>query len=118
MADKDDDLFGKDEDEEFDDFDRLMDTLLERVMEFADEEGVANDGLPLLLIRTSLTMTMMNYVMSVRKPSGGGLKLELDRFRRDVDEMFRDMKKAADLLVAKTKMAIAMTAEDLDEDET
>src|SRR5436309_1008716 len=103
MADKADDLFGKDEAEQFAHFDRLMEALLDRVIEFADEEGVTNDELPLLLIRTSLTTTMMNYVMSVAKPSGGGLKLELDRFRRDVDEMFRDMKKAADLLVAKTK---------------
>lgn len=42
-----------------------------------------------LLFRPSLTMRMTGYVVSVAKPSGAGLKLDLDRFRRDVEERRR-----------------------------
>jgi hypothetical protein len=50
---------------------------------------------------------MFDYVMSTEKPSGSGLKLDLDRYRRDVDESVRAAKKGADDFVAKAKEAIA-----------
>jgi hypothetical protein len=103
----DDDLFGEDGDEALDDFNRLTDLLFERVSEFADEEDVADDILPLLLLRLSATTRMMAYATSVAKPSGGGLKLDLDRFRRDADELIRGMKKDADRFIAAAKEEIA-----------
>ena len=54
--------------------------------------------------------------MSVAKPSGGGLKLDLDRFRRDVEELFREVKRDADGFIAHAKETIATV--ELDEDET
>ena len=50
MPDENDELFGEDRDEAVDDFNRLTDLLFQRVSEFADEEGVADDILPLLLL--------------------------------------------------------------------
>jgi hypothetical protein len=107
MPDENDDLFGEDGDEALDDFDRLTDLLFQRVSEFADEEDVADDILPLLLLRLSATTRMMAYATSVAKPSGGGLKLDLDRFRRDADELIREMKKDADRFIAAAKEEIA-----------
>ena len=78
MPDENDDLFGEDGDEALDDFNRLTDLLFQRVSEFAEEEDVADDILPLLLLRLSATMRVMAYAVSVAKPSGGGLKLDLD----------------------------------------
>jgi hypothetical protein len=95
MPGKNDDLSGEDEDEAVRDFDRLTDLLFERVAEFAEEEDVADDIVPLLLLRLSLTMRMMTYAVSVAKPSGSGLKLDLGRFRRDAEDLIRDMKKNA-----------------------
>ena len=115
MPDESDDLFGEDRDEAREDFNRLTDLLFQRVSEFADEEDVADDILPLLLLRLSATMRMMAYAVSVAKPSGGGLKLDLDRFRRDADELIREMKKDADRFIAQAKESIA--AEELDEDD-
>jgi hypothetical protein len=89
MPDENDDLFDEDGDEALDDFNRLTDLLFQRVSEFADEEDVADDILPLLLLRLSATTRMMAYATSVARPSGGGLKLDLDRFRRDADELIR-----------------------------
>jgi hypothetical protein len=115
MPSEDDDLFGEDEDEAVRDFDRLTDLLFERVAEFTEEEDVADDIVPLLLLRLSLTMRMMTYAVSVAKPSGSGLKLDLDRFRRDADDLIRDLKKNADRFIAQTKEAIA--ADEMGEDE-
>jgi hypothetical protein len=72
-----DDLFGEDETEAADDFDRLSDILFQRIAEFAEDEDVTDEILPMMLLRLSLTVRMMTYVMSVAKPSGGGLKLDL-----------------------------------------
>jgi hypothetical protein len=116
MPDENDDPFGEDEDEAVDDFDQLTNMLFQRVAEFAEEEDVADEMVPLLLLRIALTMRMMTYAMTVAKPSGGGLKLDLDRFRRDAEEMIRAMKKDADQLIAQAKDTIA--AAELGEDET
>jgi hypothetical protein len=116
MPDDKDDLFSEDGDEEVADFDRLTDLLFQHVSEFADEEDVADDILPLLLLRLSATTRMMAYAVSVAKPSGGGLKLDLDRFRRDADELIRVMKKDADRFIAQARESMA--AAELGEDES
>jgi len=46
--------------------------------------------------------------LSVAKPSGGGLKLDLDRYRRDAEELIREMKRDADQIVAQAKETIEM----------
>jgi hypothetical protein len=107
MPDDKDDLFSEDGDEEVADFDRLTDLLFQCVSKFADEEDVADDILPLLLLRLSATTRMMAYAVSVAKPSGGGLKLDLDRFRRDADELIREVKKDADRFIAQTRESMA-----------
>lgn len=117
MPDKDDELFGEDEDEAVDDFNRLSDLLFLRISEFAEEEEVADEILPLLLLRLAVSTRMMNYVVSVDKPSGFGLKLDLDRFVRDTEELFRAMKKDADQFVAQAKETIAAAEQEEDEAE-
>jgi hypothetical protein len=115
MPDENDDLFGEDGNEAVDDFNHLTDLLFQRVLEFADEENVADDILPLLLLRVSATMRMMAYAASVTKPSGAGLKLDLDRFRRDADELIREMKKDADRFIAQVRESMAEGEPDKDE---
>jgi hypothetical protein len=116
MPDDDDDMFGEEENEAADDFDRLTDLLFQCVAEFAEDEDVPDEILSMLLLRLSLTTRMMTYVMSVAKPSGSGLKLDLDRYRRDAEELIREMKKEADQIVTQAKMTIATAG--LDEDES
>jgi len=113
-----DDLFGEDGhgDEAVDDFNRLTDILFQRIDEFAEEEDVADEVLPLLLLRLALTMRMVAYAATVAKPSGGGLKLDLDRFRRDIEDLIRETKKDADRFIAQARES--MTADELGEDES
>src|SRR5690242_6245101 len=113
-----DDAFGDDEEAD-DDFDRLTHALFEHISQFADDEDVPDELLSQLLLRISLTTRMMAYGTSVAKPSGGGLKLDLDRFPREADDLIRHAKKEADHTVAEMREAIEAAAEeDEDKDET
>jgi hypothetical protein len=116
MADNNDDLPEHD-DEEVSEFDELTDLLFERVSEFADDEDVPDEVLPMLLLRLSLTTRMMAYATSVAQPSAGGLKLDLDRFRQEADELIRAMKKDAETFIAHAKEALAAEAAEPEEDE-
>ena len=116
MPDEKDDLFGEDGDQAIDDFDRLTELLFQRVSEFAEEEEVADELLSPLLLRLALTSRMVAYAANAAKPSGSGLKLDLDRFRRDIEDLIRAAKKDADLFIAQAKESMA--AAELDEDES
>jgi hypothetical protein len=115
MADDDDDLFGEEADEVIADFDRLTELLMQRVGEFAEEEEVADEVLSPLLFRLALTMRMVSYAAAAAKPSGSGLKLDLDRFRRDIEDIIRATKKDADRFIAHAKESMAA---ELGEDES
>jgi hypothetical protein len=110
-----DDLFGADGDEAGGDFIRLSELLLGRVTEFADEEDVPDELLPPLLMHISVTLQMMAYVSSVAQPSGSGLKRDLDRFQRGIDDLIRGMKKEADRIVAEAKENMMQAGPDEDE---
>ncbi len=116
MPDEKDDLFREDGDEAVDDFDRLTEILFQRVVEFAEEEDIADELLSPLLLRLSLTTRMVAYTATAAKPSGGGLKLDLDRFRRDIEDLIRAAKKDADQFIAQAKESMA--AAELGEDES
>jgi hypothetical protein len=59
---------------------------------------------------------MVAYAATAAKPSSGGLKLDLDRFRRDIEDLIRAAKKDADGFIAHAKESMA--AAELDEDES
>src|ERR1700689_5526914 len=91
--DENDDLFDEDGNKALEDFNRLTDLLFQRVSEFADGEDVKDDIFRLLLLRLSVTMPMTGSAASVAKPSAGGLKPGLGRFRGAADELIRETKK-------------------------
>lgn len=97
-------------------FERLTDLLFQHISEFAEDKEVPDEWLPLLLLRLSMTTRMMAYATSVAKPSAGGLKLDLDRFRRDAEDLIRETKKDAERFIAQAKEAIA--ANELEDDGT
>ena len=116
MPDERDDLFNEDGDETLGDFDRFTEALFQHVIAFAEEEEIADELPSALLLRLSVTSRMVAYTGSAAKPSGAGLKLDLDRFRRDIDNIIRETKKDADRFIADAKASIA--AAELDEDES
>jgi hypothetical protein len=115
MSDENGDRFGHDADEALDDFDRLTEILFQRVVEFAEEEEIGDDLLSPLLLRLSLTTRMVAYAANAAKPSGSGLKLDLDRFRRDVEGLVRAAKKDADHFMAQARESLAAAEAEDDE---
>jgi hypothetical protein len=117
MSKKQDELFSPDEDEEeaLEEFERLSRLLFEHVNAFAEEENVSDEILPFLVLQLSVTLRMGSYVMSTAKPSAGGLKLDLDRFRREADDLIRETKKDAERFIEDSKRRLAEL--ELEEDE-
>ena len=88
-------------------YEELRRELRSRLEGFADEHDLPEGVLAALLLEMALMSRTLDYLGSVEKPSGSGLRLELDRFRRDIDEVMRAAKKGADALVAEAKQAMA-----------
>jgi hypothetical protein len=62
-------------------------------------------------------MRMIGYAMETEKPSASGLKMDLDRFRREVEECIRTAKKGAEefieeAMVLRAEMESEADAED------
>jgi hypothetical protein len=116
MTEGQDDLFDEGVDEALDEFDRLVGMLNHRVLEFAEEQEIDDEVLSPLLLRLALSARMVAYAAGTAKPSGSGLKLNLDRFRREIDNVIRAAKKDADRFIAEARES--MTAEEPGEDES
>jgi hypothetical protein len=97
------DLDGSDADDEFD---RMRDMLSARISDFAEEHDLPLGALSPLLLQLAVTTRMTDYVLSVEKPSASGLKLDLDRMRRDVDDLLRHSKRQVDDFIAHSKDAL------------
>jgi hypothetical protein len=99
-----DDQFDDDADDQSDEeFDRLQRLLFERIEEFMDDEDIRESYMVDLLVDAAVRLRMTAYGMDVEKPSVGGLKLDLDRWGQDLDEIVRDAKKEAEAYVALIK---------------
>ncbi len=79
-----------------DKYERLRELLDDHVSKFAEEHEVSPGALALLLIDLGVTSKMIDYLISAEKPSGSGLKLDLDRLQREVDHFIRDFRRNAD----------------------
>jgi hypothetical protein len=96
------------------DFDRMRDLLHERISEFAEEHDLPVGALSPLLLDLAVTSRMMDYVLSTAKPSAAGLKLDLDRMRRDVDDFVRDCKRGADEFIGHAKELVEEMQDELE----
>ncbi len=95
-----------------DDFDEMSQALHDHLQAFADEHDLLQGAVSLLLLDAAVKWRMTDYAVSVKKPSASGLKLELDRMRRELEEMLHGAKKSADEFIAHAKDAIAEAERD------
>jgi hypothetical protein len=113
----------KDEETDVDDaeldaeFNHMRDLLHERISDFAEEHDLPVGALSPLLLDLAVTSRMMDYVLSTAKPSAAGLKLDLDRMRRDVEDFIRDCKRSADEFIEHAKDVVAEMQEELEAEE-
>jgi len=119
MTQREDDLFSGDESdrEAVDEFERMRELLHARISEFADEHDVPDGMLSALLLDLAVTARMMDYTLSMEKPSASGLKLELDRMQREIADFVRDCKRHADEYIEHSKDAIAQARAELEAEE-
>ena len=88
------------------DFERIRDLLHAHISDFADEHDLPIGALSPLLLDLAVTTRMTDYVLSVEKPSASGLKLDLDRAAREVQDFVRNCKRHADEFIAHSREAI------------
>ena len=96
--------------ESADELQALTQAFHEHVDEFGDKHELSYGVMSLLCAQISVTTRMLEYMTSIDKPSAAGLKLDLDRYLREVETHIRSAKKHADEFVTMTKQAMAEQA--------
>jgi hypothetical protein len=99
-----------------DEFNRHTGAVLQLVQDYIEEHDLLEEMMSLVLLNLSVRLRMVGYALETEKPSVSGLKLDLDRFRRELDGCIRAAKKDADRFIADAKAARAK-AESEAEDE-
>ncbi len=78
----------------------------EMVLDYLEEHEVDEGTAVFGLIEIALSIAMSGYVMSVDKPSVGGLRMALDRLGKDVSDLIREAKKSAEEFLTETRAAL------------
>jgi hypothetical protein len=114
-----DDLFDndKDKDDEEDEFGRHGQAIHELLQDYFDEHGIPDSAGALLLLSGAITLRMIGYATEVEKPSASGLKLDLDRFGREMDEAVRAAKRGAEEFIETSKAELAAVRSELENEE-
>jgi hypothetical protein len=73
------------------------------IQDYMDEHDLSDELTALILLGMCIRMRMIGYALETDKPSASGLKTDLDRFRREVDDCIRSAKKSADQFIDEAK---------------
>ena len=97
-------------DEESDEaFDAAYEThrtaLYDMLIDYAEKHDLSDGFISMLASDIGLSLRMVAYASETEKPSVGGLRLDLDRFSRELGESVRDAKKYAAEFIAEAKAA-------------
>jgi hypothetical protein len=90
--------------------------IYELVSDYMDDLEVPEAIISHVLLTLSFNMRMVAYFIDTERPSAGGLKLDLDRMRNEIEQILRESKKGAEAFIASAKTAIAEAEKDSDED--
>ena len=110
------DDFDEDDQAAIEELDRHGMALHKLVQDYMDAHDLSDEMTSLLLLNISVRMRMVAYALETEKPSASGLKLDLDRFRREIDECVRAAKKDADAFIAQAKVARAAAERELQDE--
>ncbi|MDR6950994.1 Sec-independent protein translocase protein TatA [Ancylobacter sp. 3268] len=79
--------------------------LWDMLMAYADQHDLADGFLSDLVSDLGLSLRMVAYAAETERPSVGGLRLDLDRYAREMGESVREAKKGAGEFIAEAKAA-------------
>jgi hypothetical protein len=114
-----DDTFGEgpEPDAATDEFDRHIQAIHDFMQDYMDKHDIPEAAGADLLLSVALNMRMVGYALYVEKPSAGGLKLDLDRFRGEIDLALRHAKREAGEFIERIKPLLAAAKLDNDNNE-
>jgi hypothetical protein len=90
--------------------------IYELVSDYMDDLEIPEAIISHVLLNLSFNMRMVAYVIDTEKPSAGGLKLDLDRMRNEIEQILRESKKGAEGFIKSAKTAIAEAEKETEED--
>ncbi|MBS9476098.1 hypothetical protein [Ancylobacter radicis] len=90
--------------------------LYEQLLTYADEHDLSDGFIADLVSDLGLSLRMVAYAAETEKPSVGGLRLDLDRYARELGEAVRDAKKYAADFIAEAKATREREEADGDEE--
>jgi hypothetical protein len=88
-----------------DEFDQHSSAIYQMVQDYIDEHDLLEEMMSIVLLNLSVRMRMVGYALDTEKPSASGLKLDLDRFRREMEDGVRAAKKDAERFIEDVKTA-------------
>jgi hypothetical protein len=100
-----------------DEFERHSGAIFQQVQDYMEEHDLLEEMMSIVLLSLSVRMRMVGYALESEKPSASGLKLDLDRFRREIDSCIRAAKKDADRFILEAKAARAKAESEADEEQ-
>jgi hypothetical protein len=114
MAANDNDDADLDETEFHAEWERHQREIHDLVEDYREENDIGDAAVSMMLMTVGLNMRMTAYALDVDKPSASGLKLDLDRFKRDIDSLFREARKNAEAFIETAKTLIEDAAREGD----
>jgi hypothetical protein len=116
MSSGDDDFDDAELDAAMDEFERHSGAIYQFVQDYIDEHDLLEEMMSVVLLNLSVRLRRVGYALDTEKPSAAGLKLDLDRFRREMDDGVRAAKKDADRFIADVKTARIEAENEADEE--
>ena len=104
------------DDEAGDELDQHGLALHQLIQDYMDEHDLPDELGALMLLNISVRMRMVGYALETERPSPSGLKLDLDRFQREIGDCIRAAKKGAEEFIEEA-MVLREAAEEEEEDE-
>jgi signal transduction histidine kinase len=117
MGTDDDDDIDPEMDEAASEWERHHQEIHQLVEAYQEEHDLDDVAVSMMLVTIGLNMRMTAYALNVDKPSSTGLRLDLDRFKRDIDELLRNARKHAEDFVETAKVLIEAAADDADDED-
>jgi hypothetical protein len=98
-------------------FEEDQSALFSAITEMMDERGLDEHEIVPLLLDAAYHFRSVGYVAETAKPSEAGLRMDLDRLRKLVDELHRDYRKNAGNVVRDIGAMLVAIAERVEEEE-
>lgn len=86
-------------------YEQHRNALYEQLITYADTHELSDSFMAQIVSDIGLSLRMVAYASETEKPSVGGLRLDLDRFARELGDSVRDAKKDAADFIAEARRA-------------